>query len=106
MVNNWEKKTHGEKSSKKAPHIAKHIFSSFFREGRTPKLALPPSAGANSNEKNGAKKPSHGEKEAKRQQKGVHANSGFCLRGTIAYYCPPPFESYNFLNFLRGGGGD
>ena len=39
----------------------------------------------------------------KRQQKGVHANSGFCLRGTIA---PPPFESYNFLNFLRGGEGD
>ena len=33
----------------------------------------------------------------KRQQKGVHANSGFCLRGTIAYYCPPPpSESYNY----------
>ena len=101
MVNNWEKKTHGEKSSKKAPssYSKTYFFLHFLGRVKRQNLPSPPQRAQNYNEENGAKKPSHGEKEAKRQQKGVHANSGFCLRGTIAYYCPPPLRAINFLIF-------
>ena len=90
MVNNWEKK-HMEKKVEKGPSYSKtYFFLHFLGRVERQNLPSPPQRAQNYNEKNGAKKPSHGEKEAKRQQKGVHANSGFCLRGTIAYYCPPP----------------